>query len=57
MKILEIIQSENQNITGIELDDDEIAKIRQDKEIKQRPKVRNMMFTVMPGNDSTEPAF
>jgi hypothetical protein len=36
--------------------DDEIKNIRLDKQTKLRPKVRNMLFTDMPGNDSTYPA-
>lgn len=37
-------------------DDDEIKAIQQDQQIKRRPKARNMLFTVMPGNDATYPA-
>lgn len=37
-------------------DDNEIKAIQQDQRIKRRPKARNMLFTVMPGNDATYPA-
>jgi hypothetical protein len=40
----------------LEPSDDEIKRIRQDNEIKRKPNVRDMLFTDMPGNDSTYPA-
>jgi hypothetical protein len=36
---------------------DELKRIEADKKIKRRPKVRDMLFTDMPGNDATYPAF
>lgn len=37
-------------------DRDEFNRINQDKQLKRRPRARDMLFTVMPGNDSTYPA-
>jgi hypothetical protein len=36
---------------------DEFNRIVQDKYLKKRPRARAMLFTVMPGNDSTYGAF
>jgi hypothetical protein len=41
--------------SDIQPSEDEIKAIQLDKKIKRRPKARDMLFTVMPGNTSTYP--
>ena len=54
MLISEVINDPDDH--GLNPSEDEIKGIQLDNQIKRRPKVKNMLFTDMPGNDSSQPA-